>query len=524
MSNLRRRGVAALTLVLSLAIVPRLGATASAPDSHTQPLLDGCQRSQALLLGVATPEWVYVDAASVRAARLGGDRTAGRRTVEGVAKEARPAGEDLYLTHNFHDFNLLIEPDPAYAGVLSSGNLQPGEEFNVIEGEWEVSDIPMWAWPAAGDRVRAGGNWSWDCGHWGEGAADPTRISPLLPYDPVETIQDLAAPGVIRGETTELHPLFEVSTYRADAAGVLTGERRAGRVPRLDVWLNGYGDPAHSIEECALFGVNLTVAARLACSPVRDLGGHYAYTLPLGPKPSPSSRLIVNPLVIHDETDAALRSIPVSVVPDIAAGTVAVSFDLPHAPVPQRFGITVEGGWTRQPPAVLHRVTLDSIHIQRSLDGASEPNLNPVGVPGEQTPDPGDWALYAGVSGHWLRLPVYAVTDDQTITIGKTFEFWLPPGAIPTLFVSGHECDEPLMDCRREAYGATAQPLEFRELGFNDRPGRIHDEGAGVPLQPGTAAYRPEPNPDPGSGNEDLSDAVCGPDSCYQLTVTWTTG
>jgi hypothetical protein len=24
-----------------------------------------------------------------------------------------------------------------------------------------------------------------------------------------------------------------------------------------------------------------------------------------------------------------------------------------------------------------------------------------------------------------------------------------------------------------------------------------------------------------GAGNEDLSDATCGPNGCYQLTVTW---
>ena len=190
---------------------------------------------------------------------------------------------------------------------------------------------------------------------------------------------------------------------------------------------------------------------------------------------------------------------------------LTVSFELPHAPAPQRFGITVEAGWTKDVAAVRHHISLDSIHIERSLDGDSEPNLNPAGAPGEQTPDPGDWALYASAGGMWTRLPLYEVTDDLTIPLGITFDLWLPPGVTPKLYVSGHECDEPLMDCRREAYGAVARPLEFLELGFNDRPGRIEHLGAGVPFVAGTATYHPVANPDPGSGSRISPTRSAGP-------------
>ena len=45
---------------------------------------------------------------------------------------------------------------------------------------------------------------------------------------------------------------------------------------------------------------------------------------------------------------------------------------------------------------------------------------------------------------------------------------------------------------------------------------------AGVPLFRGTHRYAPMVNP-AGAGNEDLSDAACGPDGCYRLRVTWWT-
>lgn len=525
-ASLRRASIALALLAVAAIAAARADAAPGGPDSHTQPLLDGCQRSQSLTLAVSTPEWVYVNASSVRMARLTGDETAGRRSVYGLVVESRPAGEDLYINHDFSDYNLMVVPDAAYADVLGTGNVQTTNprEQNVIEGEWETHLIPLWARPSRGDRVRMSGNWIWDCGHWGNSAADPTGLSQLLVYDPIETIQDLVTPGVIRGETTELHPMYEATTFRADAAGPLTGFG-ARRLSALDVWLNGDGGPAHSTEECALRGVPNAVVAKTVCSPHRDVGGTYSYTLPLRPKPSSSSQLVVNPLVVHPETAPSLATIPVSITPDANNGTVGVSFTLPHSPVSQRFGISVTAGWSDDEPAVRHSVTIDAIHISGGLDGATEPNLNPGGIPGEQVTEPGEWVLYANVSGHWIQIPkITQVHDGDDIALGIPLTFYLPQGITPTLYVSGHECDEPLLDCVHEGPGNAAAFPGSLELGFNDRPGRIQNDRYGVPLVLGTSTYHPPANPDPNAGNEDLSDAICGPLGCYLLTVTWRAG
>ncbi|TMK19655.1 MAG: hypothetical protein E6G68_05700 [Actinobacteria bacterium] len=512
-------GIVTTVGVLAAGALP--GRAAGGPDSSTQPLLDGCQRSDSLELATSTPEWTYVDANDVRTARLSGDETAGRRTIVGTVVESRPSGEDLYITHDFNDYNILVRPDRGYEGLLATGNLAPGDEHNLLEGEWEVTAIPLWAWASAGDRVRVSGSWAWDCGHWGNSAADPTGLSQLLVYDPVETLQDVAQPGTIRGETTELHPMYEIAVVRAHAAGRLLGYG-AHQLSWLDVWINGDGTPAHSIEECALRGITVAAVARVACPRARDVGGTYSYTFKLRPRPSKTSRLIVNPPFLHPETVPELRSIPVSIVPNVRRGTVTVRFTLPHGTTPQRYGITVTAGWSDDAPAVQRVVRLDRIHIVRSLDGASEPNLNPAGVPAEYTPDPGEWVLYANVSGHWVQIPGIAqVRDGQNVPIGATLRFFSPRGIAPTLFVSGHECDEPLMDCPHEGTSQTPQLLSVVELGFNDRPGRIQRDGFGLPMRPGAALYHPPANPDPHSGNEDLSDAICGPVGCYLLTATW---
>lgn len=514
--------IAAMLPILVVALV-RAGAAQPAPDSHSQPLLDGCQRSQSLNLAVSTPEWVYVNSNDVRMARLTGDLRSGRRTVEGVVNESRPAGEDLYLNHDMHDYNVIVTPDAAYAGALGSGNINSNpRESGTIEGEWETSKIPLWARPSRGDRVRMSGNWIWDCGHWGNSAADPTSLSQLLVYDPIETIQDVAAPGAIRGETTELHPMYELATYRANAAGRLPGYGFR-MLSRLDVWINGEGGMAQAAEECALRGINNAIVARATCLKDRDVSGTYSYTVKLRKKPSSSSRLVWN-TVLHNDSLPELYSLPVSVRPDAKHGTVTLSFDLPATRNSQRFGISLVAGWSDDVKARLHAVTLDRIRIVRSLDGSSEPNLNPAGVPGEQASEPGEWALYANVSGRWIQIPGIAqARDGQVVPLGIGFAVALPPGVRPTLYVSGHECDEPLIDCRQEAPGGSGGTFGSTELGFNDRPGRIQNDRFGVPLVYGTHAYHPPANPDPGNGNEDLSDAVCGPFGCYVITVTWKT-
>src|SRR5439155_20566517 len=140
----------------------------------------------------------------------------------------------------------------------------------------------------------------WDCGHWGNGPADETGLSELLPYDPEETLKDLASGGTaIRGEQTELHPLYQVATWRKDAAGILRGVSGGRDLQRLDVWINGDGGPALAEEECNLIGVPGFGAAvpqaspMQPCSRYRDVGGSYSYTMHLG---AAAGHVVVNPV------------------------------------------------------------------------------------------------------------------------------------------------------------------------------------------------------------------------------------
>jgi len=218
---------------------------ASHPDSKTQSIADGCNRTQLGLLGEAAltmasaphptpfPSWVYVN----------GDNRP--KTVEGTVLGTHTAGTDLFGVHDTYDVNFDVVPDPAYEGLLSTRNAaeKPGQ----IHTEWESGLAPLFAWPATGDRVRETGSEIWDCGHWQEGERK-VPSSDLLPGDP------LGEAGVeqVGGEDIEIHPISELATWRANGDFTPFGQPASVRASSLDVALSNQGGKAKGVEECAL--------------------------------------------------------------------------------------------------------------------------------------------------------------------------------------------------------------------------------------------------------------------------------
>ena len=117
-----------ITLVCALAVGTGYAAAADHPDSVSQPLQDGCNRSQLLLLAeafpalfheggpVAFPEWAYVnDPAHPEQPRT-------IRTLEGTVLASHTAGQDLFGNHRSYDLNIDVAPDSRYEGLLSTRN------------------------------------------------------------------------------------------------------------------------------------------------------------------------------------------------------------------------------------------------------------------------------------------------------------------------------------------------------------------------------------------------------------------
>jgi len=63
-----------------------------------------------------------VNRADVLQHRLAGDATAGRQTVEGTVDDTHPAGDDLYINHDYNDIDIDVAPDAAHADLAATGN------------------------------------------------------------------------------------------------------------------------------------------------------------------------------------------------------------------------------------------------------------------------------------------------------------------------------------------------------------------------------------------------------------------
>ncbi len=74
---------------------------------------------------------------------------------------------DAPFNHYARDVNTFLTLDPEYRHLLSTGSFEEGDsnERGNFEIEWERGGIPMYAFPAIGDRMQVWGTHVFDCGH-----------------------------------------------------------------------------------------------------------------------------------------------------------------------------------------------------------------------------------------------------------------------------------------------------------------------------------------------------------------------
>jgi len=93
--------------------------------------------------------------------------------IEGTVLESRMSLADLPLNHSSFDWNLMLEPDPAYRPMLAEHPRQVPRDperpdlgqVDVMEIEWETNHLPLEFRPVRGDRAWIMGRWIFDCGH-----------------------------------------------------------------------------------------------------------------------------------------------------------------------------------------------------------------------------------------------------------------------------------------------------------------------------------------------------------------------
>jgi hypothetical protein len=425
-----RRARRALPAALAvIAVLPAAASAATGPDSRTQPLTDGCQRSPVGLLTFTSPEWVYVNSDPIA------------RVVEGTARSTHTAGGDLPQGHDWYDLNSNIDVDPQYTGLLGgdptlkTGNYAGnGEETGRLHVEWETGSAPPFVWPTEADRVKLWGSWIWDCGHWGQSFRDPDYFLPGSGETPFSTN--------VPGERTEFHPMQAMVVTRANPYLPQVQETEA------DVYISNDGTLAHAQEQCALehpatkkasYGPDYSACVQDPAKRHQVINDrNYTFFVPAPPKPTQSATLSYR---VVDMTHGNGPQEQVQVLSNGIQVTIPFQ-DFADTGGPLTYGKSFFVRWQGSSKPPLHlQAQFQTLKVIHSLD----PNLDR----GTQTgKPPGEYNLYLDLNGYWKFLNEWApglgaVSDGQTFTLGQRVDFYVQGGKGVRVFVHGRECDLP---------------------------------------------------------------------------------
>jgi hypothetical protein len=460
--------VVAAGLVVLAAAAGVLATTEAPPDPLGQAMADGCERNDATLLTLQSPNWVYVDDKDFPAGGPPPPLRFVRGAVQRDAADVHPSGGDNPVGHAAYDLTFDVDVGASDADLVAKTNTSGG-----LHVEREEASAPSFAWPEPGDRVTLRGYWVWDCDHF-------------------------TTNGEVTGEETELHPWTGLWVVRARSPRSRRGESEA------DLFLTTDKTEAGKSADCA-HRTKHDRAAFKACVKSEpnyvDMGGSYDFTLPAHGR-------------VHIVDAGSINAPPVHV-----RGT-HLTFVIPRDG--KRHVVAKEVFVRPTAPTVHLRVTFDKVLVRRAMD----PGCVPAAPPGCGTPETthddqvslgpaGEWNVYSDVAGVWsLWTPhVFRAKDGQTLEPHKRVDVWLPPTRPWRVFVWVRECDWGTLALGGS--GALYPCLKQREVG-----NRSGDDVPGAAL-----VTFPDVRSSLGkhSVNSSNNGSTCPPvntKGCYRVTVT----
>jgi hypothetical protein len=216
-------------------------------------------------------------------------------------------GGDDPFTHYSKDLNAFLTLDPSDRYLLADGNFLEGGESDhaMLEVEWERWGVPLYAYPAAGDRMTVWGTHSWDCGH---GMPDQfrTEIHPPVGwvlFRNLASTGDRDVPPPDGKRTQDPWVWYEVTDRQGIGATLPKTPLMHTPVQATvaDVFLSSFGGNAvESLDGCADedTGSNQANAPCLPTFPNSQdwfqpvLNQDYSFFVPAPPKPDPSAQMV----------------------------------------------------------------------------------------------------------------------------------------------------------------------------------------------------------------------------------------
>lgn len=240
------------TLLLALAAVPWAGVAKALDENDYDDGIDNTIACDDFRLGFETflgdvsiqdrsdEGWVWVAGGAERF-----------QEVSGVATRAKVSARDTAANHYSHDFNvdvLVDEGQERLVSVIGHNNEGDLREPDTIEVEWETGTrpdehrgdgqdpfFPKWAWPSVGDRVWAGGNWVYDCGH----ADKETPPFPCHFFPKASECEGQGEP--VSRFRAEIHPARAIASMRDQSRTMPGSGTTPVPVTATDLYIHGRG-------------------------------------------------------------------------------------------------------------------------------------------------------------------------------------------------------------------------------------------------------------------------------------------
>ena len=331
------------------------------------PLLDDFLTRIAPSLAAFRPEAFlpnYVDAGCANSPRFpeGG--------VYGEVRYSTLATLDLFVNHDWHDFNFFVKLQGEAYSLNSAANARNANSFlcysednkncssvkgeSVLEVEWDTKHYPERFWATAGDYVWMTGRYIWDCGH-------PPAYH------------------------TELHPPTAIALTRQEPL-VFPGDELPSFTNKTYIYVHGRsGVKNYDFKSSA--GVESVVfnGYKDAAVAMRD----YEFDIPLPPKPPGHNGLpVAQILELPFGGPAPMLKV------NAAQTMVRVKYPLNLGdPNPnRRFAAIVATGW--RAPLLGLKFRKLNVHIEQLQI------LKPHNAVSSS-----DWRLWLNVSGQWISIP-----------------------------------------------------------------------------------------------------------------------
>ena len=211
----------------------------------------------------------------------------------GQVVDTHVSNEDFYFDHYSHDNIFLVLLNDQFSNLNSPSNAKDKNGKLLMEMEWEIGfhntgradRFPMAFWPFGGDLVSMAGRYIFDCGHPEHGPRSEIHPPAGVAFTRFE-------PMIFRSAGTDPLLASQTSIFINGAGGVFSPD--INRLKNPDTNLLGFFtkkllNDQQEIDAAAIKEYQLRASGGDTNTDVRIV---HAFSIPLPPKPSPSSKLV----------------------------------------------------------------------------------------------------------------------------------------------------------------------------------------------------------------------------------------